>query len=71
MRKQMIKIESSSGGVCLLTAGVRHIINLFIQDSMETVFRILARTTTNCQNRLLMAQKILVLWLRLQLRVYL
>lgn len=40
MRKQMIKIDSSFGDICLLTAGMRHIINLFIQCSMESLLRI-------------------------------
>ena len=40
MRKQMIKMDSSFGDICLLTAGMRHIINLFIQCLMETLLRI-------------------------------
>ena len=47
MRKQVIEIDSSSGNVCLLTAGMRRIINLFIQDSLETVFGNLAPATAN------------------------
>lgn len=47
LRKQMIKIGSLSGDICLLTAGMPHIINPFIQDSVKTVFRNSATTTTN------------------------
>ena len=35
MKKQMMKIDSSSGDICLLTVGTRHIVNLFIQDLLE------------------------------------
>ena len=35
MKKQMMKIDSSSGDICLLTVGIRHIVNLFIQDLLE------------------------------------
>ena len=31
----MIKIDSSSGDICLLTVGIRHVFNLFIQDLLE------------------------------------
>ena len=63
MRNQMIKIDSSFGDICLLTAGIH---SLFDGNSIDKFGTYVVQTdkTTN-------APKTLFLWLRLQLWMYL